>query len=263
MIPFNAPYITGNEIKFIEDAINSGKLSGDGYFTKKCQSYFESNFGFKKTFLTSSCTDALEMSAMLLNANPMDEIILPSYTYVTSALAFLRQGLKIIFSDSLDDNPNIDPKKIEPLITEKTKAILVVHYAGVACDMEKIMTIAQKHNLIVIEDCAQAISSYYGEKPLGTFGQLSCFSFHETKNIISGEGGLLAVNDQKLISRAEKIWEKGTNRSQFLKGIINKYEWVDIGSSFLPSELTAAFLWAQLQSLHQIQEKRLENWNYY
>lgn len=268
MIPFNKPFLTGKETHYIYEAVNSGKLSGNGIFTKKCQTFFEENYGFKKTLLTTSCTDALEMAAILANIAPGDEVIVPSYTFVSTALAFIRQGATIIFADSTPLNPNIDTSLIEALITPKTKAIVPVHYAGIACDMDKIMELAHKYNLIVIEDAAQAIDSYYlnnkGEKKaLGSIGHLAAFSFHETKNIISGEGGMLAINDDRFVDRAEVIWEKGTNRSQFFRGEVNKYGWVDTGSSFLPSEVIAAFLWAQLENLEQIQRKRIKIWNGY
>ncbi|AIN73477.1 dTDP-4-amino-4,6-dideoxygalactose transaminase [Flavobacterium psychrophilum] len=263
MIPFNKPFLTGKETIYIEQAVQSGKLSGNGNFTQKCQQFFEDKYKFKKCLLTTSCTDALEMCAMLINCNQDDEIIVPSYTFVSSALAFVRQGAKIIFADSQDNNPNIDANKIEHLITPKTKAIVVVHYAGIAADMDKIMQLAHQYNLVVIEDAAQAIDSFYKGKPLGSIGHLAAFSFHETKNVISGEGGMLAINDDKYIARAEVIWEKGTNRASFFRGEINKYGWVDTGSSFLPSEVIAAFLWAQLENLELIQEKRKAIWNTY
>lgn len=268
MTPFNKPYLTGKETKYIEEAVATGKISGNGIFTQKCQKFFEDTYGFKKALLTTSCTDALEMCAILANINADDEVIVPSYTFVSSALPFVRQNAKIIFADSYSDNPNIDADKIESLITDKTKAIVIVHYAGIACDMEKILEIAEKHNLIVIEDAAQAIDSYYifkdgTQKALGSIGHLGAFSFHETKNIISGEGGMLTINDEQFINRAEIIWEKGTNRSMFFRGEINKYGWVDTGSSFLPSEIISAFLWAQLENIKPIQEKRLEIWNRY
>jgi dTDP-4-amino-4,6-dideoxygalactose transaminase len=263
MIPFNKPYLSGNETKYIEEAVASGKISGNGNFTQKCQLYFENKLGSYKTLLTTSCTDALEMCAILLNVKEGDEIIMPSYTFVSTANAFVLRGAKIIFVDSRKDNPNIDEAKIEALITKKSKAIVVVHYAGVACEMDAVMSIAKKHNLFVVEDAAQAIDSYYKGKPLGSIGHLAAFSFHETKNIQCGEGGLLAINDEQFIQRAEIIWEKGTNRSAFFRGEINKYGWVDIGSSFLPSELNAAFLWAQLENLDNIQERRKEIWNSY
>lgn len=268
MIPFNKPYLTGKETKYIEEAVASGKISGNGIFTQKCQKFFEDKYGFKKALLTTSCTDALEMCAILADIKPEDEVIVPSYTFVSSALPFVRQNAKIVFADSYDNNPNIDADAIEELITEKTKAIVVVHYAGIACDMEKILEIAQKHNLILIEDAAQAIDSYYffkdgTKKALGSIGHLGAFSFHETKNIIAGEGGMLTINDEKFVNRAEIIWEKGTNRSMFFRGEINKYGWVDTGSSFLPSEIISAFLWAQLENIENIQEKRLEIWKRY
>lgn len=263
MIPFNKPYLTGKETQYIEEAVKSGKISGNGMFTQKCQTFFEQKYGFKKVLLTTSCTDALEMCAILANIQLGDEVIIPSFTFVSTALAFVRQGAKIVFADSYKDNPNIDVNKIEALITSKTKAIVPVHYAGVACDMDKIMQLAAQYNLIVIEDAAQAINAYYKGKPLGAIGHLAAFSFHETKNIISGEGGMLTINDERFRKRAEIIWEKGTNRAEFFRGEVNKYGWVDTGSSFLPSEITAAFLWAQIENLEKIQKKRLKLWNYY
>ena len=263
MIPFNKPYLTGKEAHYMYQAVYTGKLSGNGVFTKKCQRFFEENYGFKKALLTTSCTDALEMCALLCNVGPGDEVIVPSYTFVSSALAFVRQGCKIVFADSMESNPNIDADKIEALITPRTKVIVPVHYAGVACDMDKIMEIANKHNILVVEDAAQAIDSYYKGRPLGTIGHLSAFSFHETKNIIAGEGGLLGINDERFIRRAEIIWEKGTNRSEFFRGEVNKYGWCDTGSSFLPSEVIAAFLWAQLENMDDIQRKRKALWNAY
>ena len=244
-------------------AVYNGKLSGNGEFTKRCQRFFEEKYGFKKCLLTTSCTDALEMAAMLCDIKPGDEVIVPSYTFVSSALAFVRAGAKIVFADSMKRNPNIDAEQIESLITPKTKVIVPVHYAGVACDMDRIMEIAAKYNLLVVEDAAQAIDSYYKGKPLGTIGHLSAFSFHETKNVISGEGGMLGINDEQFIRRAEIIWEKGTNRAEFFRGEVNKYGWCDIGSSFLPSEVIAAFLWAQLEDMDNIQNKRKQLWNKY
>ena len=263
MIDFNRPYLTGREAHYMYQAVMKGKLSGNGEFTKRCQSFFEERYGFKKCLLTTSCTDALEMAAILCDIQPGDEVIVPSYTFVSSALAFVREGAKIVFADSMERNPNIDAEKIEALITPKTKVIVPVHYAGVACDMDKIMEIANKHNLIVVEDAAQAIDSYYKGRPLGSIGHLSAFSFHETKNIIAGEGGMLAINDERFIRRAEIIWEKGTNRAEFFRGEVNKYGWVDTGSSFLPSEVVAAFLWAQLEELDNIQNRRKLLWNKY
>ena len=268
MIPFNKPYLTGNETQYIEDAVKSGHISGNGKYTKKCQQFFEEKYGFIKTLLTTSCTDALEMAAILINLKEGDEVIMPSYTFVSTSNAFVLRGAKIVFADSMPNHPNIDATKIESLITSKTKAIVPVHYAGVACDMDAIMDLAKKYNLFVVEDAAQAIDSYYTckngiKKPLGSMGHLAAFSFHETKNIISGEGGMLAINDEQFVARAEIIWEKGTNRSAFFRGTVDKYGWVDIGSSFLPSEIIAAFLWAQLENLDNIQEKRKAIWNNY
>jgi dTDP-4-amino-4,6-dideoxygalactose transaminase len=262
-IPFNKPFFIGNETKYISQAVKSGKISGDGMFTEKCHDFFEKRYGFKKVLLTTSCTDALEMAAILIDTKAGDEIIMPSYTFVSTANAFVLRGAKIVFADSNSINPNINANTIESLITAKTKAIVVVHYAGIACDMDAVMDIAKNHNLLVIEDAAQAIDSFYKAKPLGSIGHLAAFSFHETKNIISGEGGMLVINDEQFIKRAEIIREKGTNRSQFFRGEIDKYDWVDIGSSFLPSELTAAFLFAQLENIELIQKKRLGIWKRY
>ncbi len=262
-IPFNKPFLTGKETHYIYQAVNSGKISGNGMFTKKCQQFFEERYGFKKALMTTSCTDALEMCAILSGVGPGDEVIVPSYTFVSTALAFVRQGAKIVFADSYSDQPNLDPEKLESLITPRTKVIAPVHYAGVACDMDRIMEIANRHGILVIEDAAQAIDSFYKGRPLGSIGHMAAFSFHETKNIISGEGGLLAINDERFVRRAEIIWEKGTNRAEFFRGEVNKYGWVDTGSSFLPSEIVAAFLWAQLENLEQIQAKRKMLWSEY
>lgn len=268
MIPFNKPYITGKETEYINHAVQLGKLSGNGYYTGKCHEFFTDTYGFKKCLLTTSCTDALEMAAILLNIEPGDEVIMPSYTFVSTSNAFVLRGAKIVFADSRSDHPGMDEKAIEGLITHKTKAIVPVHYAGVACDMDQIMEIAEKYNLFVVEDAAQAIDSYYTGKdgikrPLGSIGHLAAFSFHETKNIISGEGGMLVINDDQFAGRAEIIWEKGTNRSSFFRGEVDKYGWVDIGSSFLPSEIIAAFLLAQLENMSDIQAKRLNIWEKY
>ena len=263
MIPFNKPHLSGNELDYVKDTVNSGKLSGNGKYTKKCQHFFEEKYGFKKTLLTTSCTDALEMCALLLDIKPGDEVIIPSYTFVSTALAFVRQGAKIIFADSEKNTPNLDVRKIEYLITDKTKVIVPVHYAGVAVDMDPLMDLANKYNLFVVEDAAQAIDSFYKGKPLGTIGHLSTFSFHETKNITAGEGGLLGINDERFVKRAEIIWEKGTNRTSFFRGEVDKYGWVDTGSSFLPSELNAAFLWGQLEGLDKIQQRRKYIWELY
>lgn len=263
MIPFNKPFLTGKENLYIEEAVNTGKISGNGLFTKKCHEFFESKYGFQKTLMTTSCTDALEMCAILIDIKPGDEVIVPSYTFVSTALAFIRQGAKIIFADSRTDTPGIDEEKVEKLVSDKTRAIVVVHYAGIAVDMDKIMSLSEKYGFYVIEDAAQAIDSFYKGQPLGGIGHLGAFSFHETKNIISGEGGLLIINDDKFIDRSEIIWEKGTNRSAFFKGEIDKYGWVDLGSSFLPSELISAFLFAQLEKLKEIQGKRTKAWSIY
>ncbi|MBR4612726.1 MAG: dTDP-4-amino-4,6-dideoxygalactose transaminase [Kiritimatiellae bacterium] len=267
-IPFNKPYMTGRETEYVRQAVESGKISGNGEFTKRCQKFFEERFGFRKCLLTTSCTDALEMAAILTGVGPGDEVIVPSYTFVSSALAFVRQGAKIVFCDSGRANPNIDSGEIEKLVTPRTKVIVPVHYAGVACDMDAIMDIAARHDLLVVEDAAQAIDSFYTgrdgvRRPLGSIGHLAAFSFHETKNIIAGEGGMLVVNDPRFIRRAEIIWEKGTNRAEFFRGEVNKYGWVDTGSSFLPSEIVAAFLWAQLENLDRIQARRREIWDAY
>ncbi len=262
-IPFNKPFSTGKEIKYIREALQSGKISGDGNFTKKCNALFKEKFGFENVLLTTSCTDALEMAAILLDIKEGDEVIMPSFTFVSTANAFVLRGAKIVFADSNLHNPNIDAFQLENLITDKTKAIVVVHYSGIACDMDKILEIADKYGIFVVEDAAQAINSFYKNKPLGSFGCLATFSFHETKNISSGEGGMLAINNKKFINRAEIIREKGTNRSSFFRGEINKYSWVDIGSSFLPSDITAAFLLAQLESLDTIQQKRNLIWKTY
>jgi len=260
---FNEPHITGKEIQYMSEVLATGKLSGNGTFTKRCQQFFEKRYGFPKCLLTTSCTDALEMAAILCDLTPEDEVIIPSFTFVSTALAFVRVGAKIVFADSGKDNPNIDASLIESLVTPRTRVIVVVHYAGVACDMEAIMDIAHRHGLLVVEDAAQAIDSYYNGRPLGSFGQFAAFSFHETKNITSGEGGALIINDERYIRRAEIIWEKGTNRAEFYRGEVDKYNWRDTGSSFLPSEMTAAFLCAQLEHLDDIQSRRLAIWNRY
>lgn len=263
MIPFNKPYFSGRELKYLEEVCHSTTMSGNGDFTKKCHTFFEQKYGFKKCLLATSGTDALEMCAMLCNLKPGDEVIVPSYTFVSTALAFLREGAKVVFADSSAENPNMEVEQIEPLINEKTKVIAVVHYAGVACDMDAIMALAKKHNLLVVEDAAHCIDSFYKGRPLGSIGHLGAFSFHETKNISSGEGGMCVINDERFVRRAEIIWEKGTNRAEFYRGMVNKYGWVDMGSSFLPSEFNAAYLWAQLEQLDDIQGKRKHIWNRY
>lgn len=262
-IAFNKPHLTGKEAHYMYQAVLSGKISGNGIFTKKCHQLFEQKYGFKRCLLTNSCTGALEMAALLCDIKPCDEVIVPSYTFVSTANAFVLRGASIVFADSCSANPNIDVDKLEPLVTPRTKAIVVVHYAGIACDMDRVMEIAKRHELFVIEDAAQAIDSYYKGKPLGSIGHLSAFSFHETKNITAGEGGMIVINDERFLQRSEIIWEKGTNRSAFWRGEIDKYNWVDIGSSFLPSEIIAAFLFAQLENIGEIQEKRKHIWNRY
>ncbi|OFY84469.1 MAG: dTDP-4-amino-4,6-dideoxygalactose transaminase [Bacteroidetes bacterium RIFCSPLOWO2_12_FULL_35_15] len=263
MITNNKPYLSGNETEYIRKAIESCKISGDGVYTKKCHQFFETKYGFKKVLLTTSCTDALEMAAILLDIKEGDEVIAPSFTFVSTVNAFVLRGAKIVFIDSDINNPNMDVDAIEAQITSKTKVIVPVHYAGIACDMDKIMSLANKYNLFVVEDAALAIDSYYKDRPLGSIGHLSAFSFHETKNVISGEGGMLVINDERFINRAEIIREKGTNRSAFFRGEIDKYDWVDIGSSFLPSDIIAAFLFAQLENIEKIQQKRKNIWNIY
>lgn len=264
MINFNQPFLTGKEAHYMYQAVYTGKLSGNGVFTHRCQDFFEKRYGYKKAILTTSCSDALEMAAILCDIQPGDEVIVPSYTFVSSALAFVREKAHIIFADSCVDNPNIDPEKLESLITEKTKVIVVVHYAGVACDMDRIMGIAHRHGILVVEDNAQGLDSFYKGRPLGTIGDFGCISFHETKNVTSGgEGGLLIVNNEQYFRRSEIIWEKGTNRTEFFRGMVNKYGWVDTGSSFLPSEINAAFLLAQLEQLTEIQNRRKEIWQRY
>lgn len=263
MITFNKPYLTGKETDYIKDAVANLKISGDGIYTKKCHEFFENQLGFKKVLLTTSCTDALEMAALLLDIQPGDEVIAPSYTFVSTVNAFILRGAKIVFVDSNAHNPNMDVENIEPLINSKTKVILPVHYAGIACDMDKIIKLADKYNLFVVEDAAQAIDSAYKGRTLGTIGHLAAFSFHETKNIISGEGGMLVINDERFVKRAEVIREKGTNRSAFFRGDVDKYGWVDMGSSFLPSDIISAFLFAQLENLPKIQDRRKQIWKLY
>lgn len=262
-IGFNKPYMTGKEIEYLNMAHTARKLSGDGEFTKKCQQWLESNIEVKKALLTQSCTAALEMAALLIDIKPGDEVIMPSYTFVSTANAFVLRGAIPVFVDIRSDTLNIDESMIEMAITERTKAIVPVHYAGVSCEMDTIMAIANKYNLYVIEDAAQGILSKYKNKPVGSIGHLATFSFHDTKNIISGEGGALLINDDNLVEQAEIIWEKGTNRKRFFRGQIDKYTWVDLGSSFLPSELTAAFLWAQLEEAEEITRKRKAIWQQY
>tara|TARA_B100000965_G_scaffold402895_1_gene429866 strand:- start:30 stop:1163 length:1134 start_codon:yes stop_codon:yes gene_type:complete len=264
MIRFNPPYRTNKELNNIRDAINNGNLSGNGKYTKKCSNLLSTYLSNPaKVLITHSCTAALEMAAILLNIKPGDQIIMPSYTFVSTANAFVLRGGIPVFIDIRNDTLNIDETLIEGAITKKTKAIVVVHYAGVACEMDKILKIAKKNRLAVIEDAAQALGSSYKNKKLGTIGDIATFSFHETKNITSGEGGALVVNNSKFAKRAELIWEKGTNRNLFFKGKIDKYTWVDIGSSFLPSEIVSAFLLSQLQNIRQINKLRMNKWKIY
>ncbi|TDQ19598.1 dTDP-4-amino-4,6-dideoxygalactose transaminase [Algoriphagus boseongensis] len=263
-IPFNKPYLSGKELDYVRDAaINQGKLSGNGFYTQKCQQFFEEKYGFGCCLLTNSCTDALEMAALLFDIQAGDEVILPSFTFVSTANAFALRGAKMVFVDSKPDFPGMDESLVESLINSKTKAIIAVHYGGVPCDMLALRTLANKYGIYLLEDAAQAVDSYLEDKALGSFGHLSAFSFHETKNIHCGEGGMLVVNDPNLEKRAEIIWEKGTNRSAYFRGEIDKYSWVDLGSSFLLSELNAAFLWAQLENLDQIQTRRKRIWEDY
>lgn len=263
MIPFNRPYLTGRELYYIRQAHQRAQLAGDGYFTKKCHSWLEKNLGTKKAFLTHSCTSALEMAAILADIKPGDEVIMPSYTFVSTANAFVLRGGVPVFVDIRPDTLNIDENLIEKAITRKTKAIVPVHYAGVGCEMDTILKIARKHRLLVIEDAAHGVKATYKSRELGTIGDFGALSFHETKNIISGEGGALLVNNPKFIKRAEIVWQKGTDRSRFMRGEVDKYTWQDIGSSFLPGELVAAFLWAQLEKATEITKKRLQIWNRY
>lgn len=263
MIPFNKPYCSGKEKEYMLDVCRSMTMSGNGDFTKKCHAFFEKKYGFKKCLLTTSGTDALEMCSMLCDLQPGDEVIVPSYTFVSTALAFMRDKANIVFADCGESSPNITIDTIRPLVTSRTKVICVVHYAGVACDMDPIMEFATEHGIIVIEDAAQAIDSYYKGRPLGSIGHMAAFSFHETKNLSCGEGGMITINDERFIRRSEIIWEKGTNRAEYYRGMVNKYGWCDLGSSFLPSEFNAAYLWAQIEEMDDIQNKRKQIWNTY
>lgn len=263
MIKFNVPPYTGKEIDYISDAVKEGKICGDGKYTKLDNRWIEEKTGTKKALLTTSCTHALEMAAILADVVPGDEVIMPSYTFVSTADAFVQRGARIVFIDIRPDTMNIDEKLIEPAITERTKAIVVVHYAGVACEMDTIMDIARRYDLIVIEDAAQGVMSSYKGKALGTIGDFGCYSFHETKNYSMGEGGAILINRTDKIEKAEIIREKGTDRSRFFRGQVDKYTWVDYGSSYLPSELNAAYLWAQLQLADEINEDRLHTWHMY
>lgn len=263
MIPLHQPFLSDNALSFIEEALVENHLSGNGKFTKLCQDLLEKRYGFKKCLLTNSCTSALEMAAILIDIQPGDEVIVPSYTFVSSVNPFVMRGAKIVFADSECDTPNIDAASLAHLITDRTKAIVVVHYAGMSCDMETIMELANSNGILVIEDAAHALGATWHSKPLGGIGHLGAFSFHATKNIGCGEGGMLMINSEKFIPRAEILWEKGTNRQAFIDDNLSKYEWHDVGSSFYPSELTAAFLWAQLQSIDVVNVHLMELWNYY
>lgn len=262
-IPFNKPYFTGAEVEYIRQAFQANHTAGNGVFTRRCQEFFEERYRFHKCLLTQSCTDALEMCALLARIQPGDEVIVPSYTFVSTANAFVLQGARIRFCDSEPGSPHLDPAALRELIRPNTRAIVVVHYGGVSADMQPIVELAREHELILVEDAAQAIESSFGGRPLGGIGDLSTFSFHETKNIICGEGGMLVINNPEYADRAEILWEKGTNRSAFFRGEVDKYRWVDLGSSFLPSELTAAALWAQLEQLEAIQTRRMAAWRTY
>ena len=263
MINFNNPPYTGDEIKYIEEAIASKKISGDGQFTKKCSEWLENKFSTTRVLLTTSGSTALDMAAQLCGIKPGDEVILPSYTFSSTANSFVLAGAKLVFVDVRPDTMNLDEKKIESAITDKTKVIVPVHYAGVACEMDAIMDIAKKHNLLVVEDAAQGVMSEYKGRALGTIGDFGCYSFHETKNYSMGEGGAIVINDPKYVERAEILREKGTNRAKFFRGQVDKYTWVDFGDSYLPSELNAAYLWAQLLRADEINNDRLSSWNYY
>lgn len=263
MVTFNIPPYTGNEICYIEQAVRSQKICGDGEFTKRCSAWMQERFGVKRALLTTSCTSALEMSALLSGIEPGDEVILPSYTFSSTANAFVLAGARLVFVDIRPDTMNIDEKLVERAITDRTKAIAVMHYAGVSCEMDTILDIARRHGLVVIEDAAQGVMSTYKGRPLGTIGDFGCFSFHETKNYSMGEGGALLLNDQQTAERAEILREKGTDRARFFRGQVDKYTWVNYGSSYLPSELNAAYLWAQLEKADEINRDRLATWDYY
>lgn len=263
MIPFNIPPYVGAEKKYVEQAIDSHKICGDGQFTKKCNSWMEERFSAKKVLLTTSGSTALDMAALMCDLKPGDEVILPSFTFSSTANSFVLAGATLVFVDIRPDTMNIDETKIEAAITDKTKVICPVHYAGVACEMDTIMAIAQKHNLLVVEDAAQGVMSTYKGKALGTIGDFGCFSFHETKNYSMGEGGAIVINNEKYIEKAEILREKGTNRAKFFRGQVDKYTWVDFGDSYLPSEINAAYLWAQLEKADEINENRLSTWNAY
>lgn len=263
MIRFNKPYMFGQELEYVNEAVIDGRLAGNGRFTKACHEFFQTRYGFKKVLMTTSCTDALEMSAILLRIQPGDEVIIPSYTFVSTANAFALRGAKIVFADSSKDHPNVSIDSIKECISDRTKAIVVVHYGGVACEMDQLLELCSEHEISLVEDAAQAIEASYKGRPLGSFGDCATFSFHETKNVVSGEGGLLVINNEELLKRAEIIWEKGTNRTAFFRGEVDKYSWVDLGSSFLPSELISAYLYGQLENVETIQTGRVRIWETY
>ncbi len=263
MIRFNKPYMFGQELEYVNEAVIDGRLAGNGRFTKACHEFFQTRYGFKKVLMTTSCTDALEMSAILLRIQPGDEVIIPSYTFVSTANAFALRGAKIVFADSSKDHPNVSIDSIKECISDRTKAIVVVHYGGVACEMDQLLELCNEHEISLVEDAAQAIEASYKGRPLGSFGDCATFSFHETKNVVSGEGGLLVINNEELLKRAEIIWEKGTNRTAFFRGEVDKYSWVDLGSSFLPSELISAYLYGQLENVETIQTGRVRLWETY
>ena len=262
-IPFNKPFFAGKEVQNIVNAAYYGHLSGNGVYTKMCHQFFEDRWGFKKTYLTSSCTDAFEMATLLMDLTPGDEIIMPSFTFVSTTSPFILRGAKLVFADSSAGHPNMDMEKVEELITDKTKVLVVMHYGGVAVDMDKAVELAIKYNLILFEDVAHAIDSYYKGKPLGTFGDFAAFSFHETKNVSCGEGGLLAVNNEKYFDKADIVWDKGTNRAAFERGEVDQYEWVGLGASYMPSDMIAGMLYAQLENIEDIQKKRILIWERY
>lgn len=263
MIRFNKPYMFGQELEYVNEAVIDGRLAGNGRFTKACHEFFQTRYGFKKVLMTTSCTDALEMSAILLRIQPGDEVIIPSYTFVSTANAFALRGAKIVFADSSKDHPNVSIDSIKECISDRTKAVVVVHYGGVACEMDQLLELCSEHEISLVEDAAQAIEASYKGRPLGSFGDCATFSFHETKNVVSGEGGLLVINNEELLKRAEIIWEKGTNRTAFFRGEVDKYSWVDLGSSLLPSELISAYLYGQLENVETIQTGRVRIWETY
>ena len=263
MIRFNKPYMFGQELEYVNEAVIDGRLAGNGRFTKACHEFFQTRYGFKKVLMTTSCTDALEMSAILLRIQPGDEVIIPSYTFVSTANAFALRGAKIVFADSSKDHPNVSIDSIKECISDRTKAIVVVHYGGVACEMDQLLELCNEREISLVEDAAQAIEASYKGRPLGSFGDCATFSFHETKNVVSGEGGLLVINNEELLKRAEIIWEKGTNRTAFFRGEVDKYSWVDLRSSLLPSELISAYLYGQLENVETIQTGRVRIWETY